>query len=79
MVTEEKKQSLTSWRFSVRTPCFHCRGPGFHSWSHKPCSMAKKKKEKSGAGHFGGKEGVRLREHEEISEVVAVSFLVVTV
>ena len=39
----------------------------------------KKKKEKSGAGHFGGKEGVRLREHEEISEVVAVSFLVVTV
>ena len=39
----------------------------------------KKKKEKSGAGHVGGKEGVRLREHEEISEVVAVSFLVVTV
>lgn len=35
------------------------------------------KKGKVCAGHFGGKEGVRLRKHEEISEVVAVSFLVV--
>ena len=44
--------------------------------SHAVCP---EKKEKSGPGHFGGKEGVRLREHEEISEVVAVFFLVVTV
>lgn len=36
-----------------------------------------KKKGKVCAGHFGRKEGVILREHEEISEVVAVSFLVV--
>ena len=35
----------------VRTPCFHCWGPGVPSLvrelrSHKPCSVAKKKKKK---------------------------------
>ena len=75
MVTEEKR-SLTSWRFGVRTPCFHSEGLGsiLGPTSH---ALWPKKKGKVCAGHFGRKEGVILREHEEISEVVAVSFLVV--
>ena len=51
----------------VRNPHFHCRGPGFHSWtglrSHKSCGTAKKRNRKKKIGSLE-----KERHKEELNE-----------
>ena len=66
---DQKRSKLTDTKNKfedcpvVKTPCFHCKGHGFHPWSkkfHAPQSAVKKKKNILVLPERRGKEGAIL-------------------